>query len=286
MIDFDPVTYHSTDGLALYARDYRSPGSGLPLLCLHGLTRNSADFEPLVPCLATKHRLVVPDQRGRGRSQHDPNPSNYQPAIYCNDMFRLLDTLGIERVVAIGTSMGGLMAMMMAAVQPVRIAGIVLNDVGPAVEREGLERIKGYVGRSGPVQTWDQAAAQARTLNGVAFPDFDDADWLAFARRTYVTDEAGVPCLAYDPAIAQPIAADETSAVPQDLWSLFDAILARQILVLRGELSDILSRATVNEMKRRKPDLVHAEIARRGHAPLLDEPEAVAAIQRFVASIV
>ncbi|MDO8860263.1 alpha/beta hydrolase [Haliea sp. E1-2-M8] len=282
MTEFADLWYHSTDGLRLYARDYAGPGPDAPVaLCMHGLTRNSADFAGLAPHLAQRYRVLVADQRGRGRSDYDPAPANYQPGTYVQDMFALLDSQGVEQALLVGTSMGGLMAMLMAAMQPARVSGIILNDIGPVVDPAGLERIKSYVGKSEPVADWQQAAAQVRAINGDAFPDFTDEDWLAFSRALY-REMDGRPVLAYDPAIAQPMAASDDNAVPPDLWPVFESIRALPILVLRGAHSDILASSCVAEMQRRKPDLVSAEIPRRGHAPTLDEPESRRAIDSFL----
>jgi pimeloyl-ACP methyl ester carboxylesterase len=198
-------------------------------------------------------------------------------------MFTLLDSLGLDRVALLGTSMGGLMSMIMAAMQPQRFSAVVLNDIGPVIDPAGLERIKGYVGKSAPVANWDEAVAQTRAINGQAFPDYDGDDWLRFARALYREDTAGVPVLAYDPAISRPIAEDEEAAVPPDLWPAFDALKPIPTLVVRGALSDILASTCVAEMRARKPDLQVAEIPDRGHAPTLEEPACIAAIDRFLA---
>jgi pimeloyl-ACP methyl ester carboxylesterase len=251
------------------------------VLCLHGLTRNSADFAGLAPHLARHFRVLVADQRGRGRSQYDRNPANYHPATYIDDMFRLLDGEAVDRALLVGTSMGGLMAMLMAATQPDRFTGLVLNDIGPEVDPVGLARIKSYVGKAQPVSDWPEAIAQCRALNSDAFPDFSEQQWADFARALF-RDVDGRPVLAYDPAIAEPMAATDDAAVPADLWPVFDSIRHLPMLLLRGIHSDILAPACVTEMQRRKPDLVFAEIAHRGHAPTLDEADSRAAIDRFL----
>lgn len=283
MTEFHDVHYRGCDGLELYARDYRhhTPDSAPAVLCLHGLTRNSADFEGLAGHLAPLYRVVCADQRGRGRSARDPRPANYQPATYVQDMFCLLDHLGLEQVAVIGTSMGGLMGMMMAALQPGRISALVLNDIGPEVDPAGLARIKSYVGRSAPVGNWEEAVAQTRAINADAFPDFDDARWASFAQALY-REEAGVPVLDYDPAIAEPFGDDE-SAVPPDLWPLFEG-LDMPVLVLRGEHSDILAAASARRMCNRGRRCHLVEIPRRGHAPTLDEPAARTAIGELLAA--
>lgn len=280
--DYRPHRYRSACGrLDLHARDYA--GDGPALLLMHGLTRNSADFEPLAGHLAGRYRLIVPDVRGRGLSAHDPDAGNYRPDVYAADMFALLDDLGVERAGLIGTSMGGLMAMIMAATQPARVAALVLNDVGPLLDPAGLARIQGYVGASADAADWDEAAARCAAINAVAFPDFGDADWLAFARRTWRETAQGAIRPDYDPAIAASTRDDDPATVPPDLWQLWDMLAAIPALVIRGALSDLLSAATVAEMGRRHAGPFAAvEVPNRGHAPLLDEPAALAAIDAFL----
>ncbi len=287
MSDYSELWYRSADGLRLFARDYpcRDTAQSEPqvVLCMHGLTRNSADFAGLAAHLSARFRVLAVDVRGRGRSDRDPQPSNYTPLTYAQDMFTLLDHLGVQRAILCGTSMGGLMSFVMAATAPARIAGMILNDIGPEVDPAGLERIKGYVGKMAPVTSWDEAAGQVREMNAAAFPDFGDDDWMTFARALF-REVDGVPVLNYDTAIAQPLDQDE-AAVPQDLWPLFAAIAAIPMLVVRGELSDILAPACVATMRDKKPDLQVVEIPRRGHAPTLDEPQARAAIDAFLGSL-
>lgn len=289
---YAPATVRTSDDrLTLALRDYpalttEDEAAALPLLLLHGLTRNGADFEPLVEHLPA-HRLIVPDQRGRGLSERDGIPGNYRVDVYAADMLALLDTLGIDRVAIIGTSMGGLIGMVMAALAPDRVAALVLNDVGPVIDSQGLDRIRGYVGPSSAAADWAEMAARIAATNRTAFPDFDDADWLAFARRTAREGEGGIVA-DYDPAIAEGLRAEPGdgagAVVPPDLWPLWDALAELPILVIRGALSDLLAAPTVAEMARRHAGPFAAvEVARRGHAPLLDEPEVLAALPPFVA---
>lgn len=280
---YKDVFFPSADGrLRLYARDYA--GAGPCVLMMHGLTRNAADFGVLADRLAGRFRVVVPDQRGRGRSQYDPVPANYVPITYCTDMLGLIARLGLDRPVLLGTSMGGLMAMMMGSMAPPRYRGIVLNDVGPVVEPAGLARIASYVGTAAGIVDWAGAVAYTRRTNGAAFPHYRDADWLRFAHRLFVADAGGVPRLAYDPAIAAGLAGSNPSAVPVALWPMWDALAALPILAIRGERSDILSADTLSEMGRRHPGMQVAVVPGVGHAPMLDEPEAVAAVERFLAA--
>ncbi len=282
---------NTADGLTLYARDYgrgrdhQEDNAGLTVLCLPGLTRNSADFEDLAERLRGRFRIVAMDPRGRGRSDYDWDPTNYQLKTYVADAFALLDAMGIDRVALVGTSMGGLMSMLMTATAPQRVRGLVLNDVGPVVEASGLARIQGYVGKQHPVTSWEDAVAVAKANNGAAFPHLSEAQWLAFARRIFRENAEGRPELAYDPAISQPIKQDQQAAVPMDLWEVFDTLKAKPLLVIRGALSDILSAETVAQMAARHGSMEQAEVAGVGHAPLLTEPQAVGAIEEFLASL-
>jgi pimeloyl-ACP methyl ester carboxylesterase len=275
--------YTSPDGLRLYARDYPHDKPRATILCMHGLTRNSADFEGIAAHLAQNYRLLIVDQRGRGRSEYDSNIDNYQPAVYVQDMFKLLDELQLDKVMLMGTSMGGLMSMIMVAMQPQRFTAVIMNDIGPEIAPEGLARIKGYVGKTAPATSWEDAAEKSREINGAAFPDYTDADWMRFARATYREDESGVPRLAYDPAIAQPMQENQDAAVPPDLWPLFEAMANTPLLLIRGEITDILAPECVSRMQAIKPDMDIATIPGRGHAPILDEPECIAAIDGFLA---
>ncbi|MBL8525772.1 MAG: alpha/beta hydrolase [Betaproteobacteria bacterium] len=274
------IFYSSDDGLRLYARDYPGPAADSPVvLCLPGLTRNSKDFVGLAEVLQSTHRVICPDQRGRGRSQHDPKPENYRPERYVKDMLSLLDLLDIERVTLIGTSLGGLMSMLLMAAAPQRIAAAVINDIGPVVDPQGLARIAGYVGKTVPPRNWDEAAAQAEAINGSAFPDYQRADWQAMSRELFI-QEGATPVLNYDPAISHAFA---SATAATNLWPLFDAMPPKPMLAIRGETSDILSEPTLREMTARLPQLKSVTIPGRGHAPTLGEPQARAAILQFLA---
>ena len=285
MMEYADHFYRSADDrLDLYARIYN--GEGPTLLLMHGLTRNSADFEPLAGYLAGHYQLIVPDQRGRGRSAYDPEPANYSPVTYVEDMYALLDGLQITRAVLIGTSMGGLMAMMIAAKAPQLTDGIVINDIGPAIDHEGLDRIKAYVGVVTPFANWEDAAKHSKNINQHALPRSNDSDWMEFARRTCVETTDGRIKLNYDPAISIGLTKEDPSVAPADLWPMWDLLSAIPVLVIRGGHSDILSKETVAEMARRHPDSFNAiEIPLRGHAPMLDEPEAEQSIMEFLTDL-
>ncbi|PHR20454.1 MAG: alpha/beta hydrolase [Sphingopyxis sp.] len=277
--------YRSADDrLTLYARVYG--GEGQPLLLMHGLTRNSGDFEALADHLAGQYQLIVPDQRGRGKSEYDPQPDHYNPAVYAADMFKLLDDLAIPTAGLIGTSMGGLIAMIMAATNPHRASGLILNDIGPDVEQSGLDRIQSYVGAGEPFEDWDAAAAHCKRINGDAFVGVDDSFWMQFARHTCTALPDGRIQPAYDPAISAGFSGDSANVAPADLWPVWDLLATIPVLSIRGAMSDILSARTVAEMQRRHPqDFTAVEIPGRGHAPMLDEPEALGAIHAFLASL-
>ncbi|HYD46629.1 MAG TPA: alpha/beta hydrolase [Phenylobacterium sp.] len=280
MTDDDLIAFTAVDGLRLAARDVAGPSTGAGVvLCLHGLTRNSRDFEGLAAALRADHRVLALDQRGRGRSGYDPNPLNYNLGVQVGDTWAWLDHLEIERVVVVGTSMGALMAIAMANMQPDRIAGLVLNDAGPVVDPRGLARIAGYVGKGGPAPGWDEAAAALQAVHGPALPTYGADDWRRMARATYVEAEGGLR-LDYDPNLAQAFAAD-TGTTP-DMWPAFAVLETIPGLVLRGALSDILAAETAAEMARRFPKTEAVTVPDRGHAPDLSEPTAVRAIQGFL----
>jgi pimeloyl-ACP methyl ester carboxylesterase len=274
----------SHDGLRLYTRVYDGPAVEAPaVLCLHGLTRNSRDFEDLAPHLQRRYRVIVPDVRGRGLSTRDPNPQNYQPAIYLQDILTLIDTVSAQRVAVIGTSMGGLLAMMLAVGHRERVSGLVLNDMGPEVDPTGLERIKSYAGRLPAPKNWDDAIVQTRSMFGNAWPNLSAERWSTLTRRGYREDEKGVLKVDADPMIGEMLRA--APAATANLWPFWKALRGIPMLAIRGTQSDILSGAIFAKMKTENPDLIQLEVAQRGHAPLLDEPPCMAAIDAFLAQL-
>ena len=275
--------YRSADGLDLFYREYRSATSGLNVLCLPGLTRNSGDFSMLAATLSTRYRVIAPDLRGRGRSAWDPQWSNYQPAVYVRDILSLLDHLEIPRVAVIGTSLGGVLGMVLAATRSDRIAGIVLNDVAPEVSLEGVARIAEYVGRAAPVANWDEAVQQARANYGSALPGLSEQQWRELAERSYRQRPDGSIIADYDPNIGTAIRA--TPPVTADLWPFFRALTTVPMLAIRGDLSDIVTPAVFDRMLVEHPSLQRVVVADRGHAPLLTEPECVQAIEQFLQSL-
>jgi pimeloyl-ACP methyl ester carboxylesterase len=277
------IEFSSADGtLTLHAEAWGAEDAPLTALCLHGLTRNGADFGALVEHLAPRYRVITADQRGRGKSQWDPIAANYQPAVYVRDMFHLLDRLKIARAVLIGTSMGGIMSMLMAATQPLRIRGMVLNDIGPEVPNVGLKRLRDSLNAASHIETWQDAARDAKRRNGLAFPDYGDSDWDAFARRTFAGDPSGRPIAAYDRAILNGLNEADLSAAPANLWPLWAQLSSTPTMAIRGELSDILSAETFARMAATHPNLIAVTVPNRGHAPMLDEPMALSAIDAFL----
>ena len=275
--------YQSSDRLSLYYREYgtAADASRPSVLCIPGLTRNSRDFESLASDLGRRYRVISPDLRGRGRSAYDPNWANYVPQKYVQDAVELLDALGIERCAVIGTSLGGLIGMGLGALHRERLGGLVINDIGPELDVRGVQRIQSYAGKLPAVRTWEEAGAQAKHVNAHALPDFDDAEWVDFARRTY-RQEDGAFRPDVDPNISRAFAG---AATAPDLWPLFSQLAQLPMLAIRGELSDLLSEETVARMLAMKPDLNVLRVPNRGHAPTLDEPECRRAIEQFLAGI-
>ena len=279
----------SPDGLSLYARDY-APAPGemkLPVIAIHGLTRNSADFGVIAGLIAQSGRRVLAvDVRGRGRSDRAPDPMTYRPDVYARDMIALMEQTGIDKAVFLGTSMGGLITMALTAIQPEAVAAAVINDVGPEVAPEGLARIAAYTGKTVEIANWADAVAYARDINAVAFPHYGEADWDAFARRIFREEADGRPVLNYDPDISVPIKAAGASALVPDLWPAFKALTTgRPSLLVRGGNSDLLSPEIAGRMREAAPDMAYVEVPGVGHAPMLDEPEARAGILTFLAGV-
>ena len=281
--------WSSGDGLSLYARDHAAAAgtAKLPVIAIHGLTRNSADFDAIAPLIAQSGRRVLAvDIRGRGQSDRAPDPMTYQPLTYAQDVLALMRDLGIERAVFLGTSMGGLITMTLAALRSKVIAAAILNDIGPEVSPVGLARIAAYAGQPVEINNWADAAAYARKLNEVALPHSSDADWDAFARRTFRMGTEGTPIPDYDPDIMAPIRAAGAKALVPNLWPLFNRLAkGRPTLLVRGETSDLLSPEIAAKMRKRAPKMDFVEVPGIGHAPMLDEPEAKAAIFPFLSEL-
>lgn len=277
-------TWTSGDGLKLHFRDYAGSSEKPPVLCLPGLTRNARDFEALAERLAGEWRVLCPDMRGRGDSDYARDPMTYTPAHYVADVEALLAAEGIERFVSIGTSLGGLMTMLLAAANPQRIAAAVINDVGPEIEPAGLARIREYVGQGRSYETWVHAARALQETGGQIYPGWQLPDWLRMAKRCMVIGTGGRIVFDYDMNIAEPFEAEQGPApAPEVMWALYDALATRPLLVLRGAHSDILSADVAARMAARAPSAELVTVPGVGHAPTLDEDESLAAIQRLLA---
>jgi len=270
--------FKTSDGLSLAFDDQ---GKGLPLLCLSGLTRNREDFDPVLG-LVRRVRLIRLDYRGRGASDHAPDWQSYTVAREAQDVIELLDHLDLPKVAILGTSRGGLIAMLLAVTQRERLLGVLLNDIGPVLDPAGIEAIRDYVGIRPDYADFDAAAAGMQHANADSFPDVSLPQWVVFARRIYRQTRDGLD-LRYDPQLRQSVLA--TTLPAPDMWPLFDALAGLPVALLRGENSNLLSAQTVAEMADRHPGLITATVLGRGHVPFLDEPESVAVIDAFLAQL-
>lgn len=283
---FEDRSWHSADGLSLHYRYYDGPENRPPLLCLHGLTRNGKDFSDLAERYAGAWRVIVPDMRGRGMSEHAKDSMTYVIPTYLADVGMLLEQEKVDRFVSVGTSMGGLMTMLMAQFTPDKIAGALLNDVGPVIDPAGIEHIRGYLGHQRSFPTWMHAARAIQETQQVAHPTFELEDWLKMAKNSMVLGQNGRIGFDYDMAIADPFNEVDDNAVPPDLWPAFEALKGKPVVLIRGGLSGLLTAETAEEMKRRLPDLDLVTIDQVGHAPTLTEPEALAALDRLLDKVV
>lgn len=284
--DYKACYFESSDGLRLYFRDYATETAGgrVPVLCLPGLTRSSRDFEPLALLLARERRVISPDLRGRGLSQYDSNWRNYHPAQYLADIELLLERLDVPRVVIVGTSLGGWMAMLMSLERPDAVIGAVLNDIGPEANAAGLARVVASAGTLEPVAQFSDAVLKTRSCYEIAFPDWTEEEWRWFTKSTYRQGADGQFDLDYDRNIGR-AAREGVSGIRQDPWQTFDALLDKPALLIHGALSDILTDEIIVKMRERKPDLRVATVPNRGHAPLLNEQEAINAVISFVGEL-
>ena len=299
-MEFEEHYFQSEDGLQLYYREY---GAGeQTVICLPGLTRNSRDFHDMALHLAPHYRVICPDLRGRGQSARDPKWKNYNVGVYTQDVKRLMAEAQIAQAIFLGTSLGGLVSMILAYQSPEKLRAVILNDLGPEVDPVGRKRILASAGKqNGEVKSWPEAMEQCKEKYGVAFPEMSAGFWENFARKSYREGANGVPQLDIDPKIGDAIrfttkAAKvlgflkklnllrEVKGVPIDPWDAFRAI-SMPCLVLRGATSDILSEEIIDRMQAVKPDLQRATIPERGHAPVLDEPASLTAIDAFLAGL-
>ncbi|WP_420142039.1 alpha/beta fold hydrolase [Sphingomonas sp.] len=274
--------WRTADGLRLHFRDYPGDSRRAPVLCIPGLTRNARDFEGVAARLAGKRRVLAVDLRGRGLSDRAIDPHSYVPAVYLQDLLALIAAQMLEPAVVIGTSLGGLLAMLLGLTARGCLAGVALNDVGPELGEEGMARIRSYVGRDVRFADWDEAARAIADNHAGGFPDYGPGDWSTLARRLCRQRADGTIVFDYDLAIAEPFKQPQGAF---DLWPAFETLHGLPAVLIRGERSDILSAATAAEMVRRVPTMELVTVPRVGHAPTLDEPESVAAVDRLLATV-
>lgn len=274
----------SNDGLRLHYRDYAGDASRPPIICIPGLTRNARDFEGIAARLAGDWRVICVELRGRGESAYAKDPMTYVPLTYLQDLEALIGELKLDRFVLFGTSLGGIMSMLIAGSGAERVAGALLNDIGPILETRGLERIRSYVGRPQNWPTWLHAARATAEAQADRYPDWKIDDWLVYVKRLCKLTQGGRIVLDYDMRIAEPFKLPG-GEVGFDLWPAFHALKDAPTLLLRGELSDLLSAESAERMKAEHPRLEVATIPRVGHTPTLDEPESHAAIDALLARV-
>lgn len=283
-IPFHERVVLAQDGLRLYARDYEPPrtSNAAAVLCLPGLTRNSKDFAHVAQALAQRRRVVCPDYRGRGLSAYDPNWRNYQPTVLLNDLLHLLAALGLHKVIAIGTSLGGLLAMGLAVLRPTVLAGVVLNDIGPAVGSAGIGRILDYIAEDRPQPDWATATAEMKRVFGYLELG-EPENWDRMTRATFKEGPDGRLHFDWDVRIARPVR--RMLRERQDLWRYYRALRDFSTLAFRGGKSTVLSAETFDRMKAEKPDLIAVVVPNVGHTPSLAEPVAIKALDQFLASL-
>jgi len=270
-------------GLRLHYRDYAGAADKPPILCLHGLTRNSRDWTEFAERYSPGFRVLALEFRGRGGSDYDPVPQRYNPLTYAGDVIELLDQLALDQAIFAGTSLGGLVTLTMAAMAPQRIFATIMNDVGPDVDVEGVNRILTYVGNDRRFGSWDEAADAIAANYGASFERYTHDDWVKMAKRN-CSEENGEVRFDYDMAIAEPF--KTTGPTPNvDLWPFFRVLAEKPLLVVRGAKSDLLTEATARRMQQVAPDMKLVVVPGVGHAPELNEPEAVAAIDEFLAKL-
>ena len=283
---FSENYYQSSDGLKLYYREYGSDESACPLICLSGLTRSSLDFHDFAERYSKTRKVYTLDYRGRGKSAYDTNYKNYNPQVYLGDIFAFLTAKGIEKALFVGTSLGGLLTIAMAGLAKNYIAGAILNDVGPEVDKSGGDRILDYVGKDTRFATLEEAAAEQKRLYGGAYPDNSDDDWRSQVATTFIFDEAAKNYrFNYDLALGKALREQFDSDEQVDLWPFFRELGDLPVLAIRGALSDVLSAEVFDRMKEEDPDMEAVTLANRGHVPLLNEPEALTKLDEFIARV-
>lgn len=282
------ITFTSQDGLKLCARHYRAEdvsAETLPLLCLPGLTRNAKDFHLLAEHLSRKSSaprdVYCVDYRGRGKSEHDANWENYSPYIEMLDVLDFMSVAEVHKAAIFGTSRGGIIAMLMGVTRPGVMGPVIFNDIGPVIEARGLARIIGYVGRTPAPETWDDAALIVKDMSARFFTEVKDEDWLEIARQWFMEDD-GQPVTGYDVNLANTLSQVDLSQPIPEMWEQFDTLKHLPALVLRGELSDLLSEQTVEAMEQRHPNLRSYVVEDEGHPPLLRDLRTIRLIDGFL----
>lgn len=275
--------WYSADGLRLHFRDYPGDPAKAPVLCVPGLTRNARDFEGVAARLAGKRRVIAVDLRGRGESDYAVDPLTYVPPVYLQDLGALIAEHCVGPVVLFGTSLGGLMAMLLSLTARQTLAGVLLNDVGPVLGESGMARIRSYVGQDIRFASWDEAARRIAQNHEGTFPDYKQADWLLWARRV-CREREGAIVFDYDMGLAEPFKLPQPEPA-FDLWPAFETLHGLPSLLVRGGNSDLLEAATASEMVRRLPMMELVTLPRIGHAPTLEEPGAAAAIDRLLSKV-
>jgi pimeloyl-ACP methyl ester carboxylesterase len=281
MVEWSDGYWSSSDGLKLHYRDYAGPASRPPILCIPGLTRNARDFEGVAARLAGAWRVICVDLRGRGESAHAKDPMTYIPPVYLQDVLALYEQLELKRAVLFGTSLGGLITMLLAATDKTKLAGALLNDIGPVMELRGLEHIRSYVGRARDWPTWLHAARFLAEAQRDRYPDWEIDQWLVYAKRLCKLTSAGRIVFDYDMRIAEPFKLPQGEA-GFDLWPMFRALEGVPSLIVHGGISDLLTADSVKKMTDEMPGMEAVTVPNVGHAPTLDEPEAQAGIDKLL----
>lgn len=284
MAEYIDGYWWSGDGIRLHYRDYPGPKSKAPVICLPGLTRNARDFEPVAQMLGGKRRMLALEFRGRGESGYAKDPMSYVPLSYVQDVDVLLRELDLKNFILLGTSLGGIVSMLLAGAWKERLSGLILNDIGPEIGQSGAERIRSYIGQGRSFETWMHAARAMAEAQGDIYPAYGLEEWLRFAKRACKLGANGRITFDYDMKIAEPFRLPGGEA-GVDLWPAFAALADVPLLVMRGEKSDILEKTVGTKMIKKAEKAALATVKGVGHAPSLDEPDAQEAILQFLKTI-
>jgi len=277
---YQDIYWESDDGLKLHAYDYPSESGKTPVICVPGLTRNARDFRHLGTEFHGQRRIIMLDLRGRGMSEYAKDSSTYNSKQYIADIIMLMDELAIPKAIFFGTSLGGVVTMIMAKMHPGRVAGALLNDIGPELDRKGLDRIADHVGQGRSFDTWAHAGRDMAETGGDTFPDFTLKDWIEFAKKVYQMNSSGRIKLDYDMKIAEPF--DSKGGGSGAMWNALEYMKNIPTLILRGELSDLFSERVAAKMLEILDEGELVTIPRVGHAPTLEEPASLDAIHQLL----